>query len=100
VRIEVCRGAGDAKGADVEAPLLNGLPALIERGRVEMDKGAHQKIDAEISVIPLAGVRLGALAEYQTTSDPGRAIGKVVGISIVATGGLITQRLNIERVDN
>ena len=93
--IEVYRGEGSRSGSPVIEPLLADT-VLIERGRAEMDANARALNSARLSVVPRPGLRLGQLVE---ASDPSSATawrGKVTGIEIRASLGLIEQTLVVE----
>lgn len=96
MRIEVYRGAGDAVGDDVNEPTLGTLPALLERGRNELDELAHQKNSVDLAVVPRLGVRLGRLAKVTDDISSGW-IGKVTGISIGYSAAGLSMRINVER---
>jgi len=97
MRIEVYRGAGERPGPDIEAPLLEGSAMLIERGRVEMDRNAHQFVAVEAEIVPRAGVRLGKLASIDSPTSAAPGVGKIVGISLSGSGGDLVQRVSLER---
>lgn len=97
MRIEVYRGDGTRRGDDVEVPILETTAALIERGRVEMDRNAHQKKEADLEIVPRSNVRTGQLVSTDDSTSEGKVVGKVTGISITVSGGQITHRINVER---
>lgn len=96
MRIEVYRGAGDAVGDDVTEPMLGTLPALLERGRNELDELAHQKNSVDLDIVPKSGIRLGQLAKVADNISAGW-IGKVTGIGISYSDAKLSMRINAER---
>lgn len=97
MRVEVYRAAGDRQGDDVEAPMLSTTAMLIERGRVEMDRNAHQMVACEADIVPRAGIRLGQLGGVENPITAERRVGKCTGIAYRITGGDVSQEITLER---
>lgn len=96
MRIEVYRGAGDSLGGDINEPMLGSLPAMLERGRNELDEAAHPKTTADLTVLPRAGIRLGQLVKVTDIISAGW-IGKLTGIGLQYANGETTMQLSVER---
>lgn len=96
MRIEVYRGAGDRRGADIEAPLLAGEAALIERGRAELNDRAHPRESVSLVGIPKAGMLPGALAR---ANPAGKApwVGRITSVAFSADGVRSIATLGLER---
>ena len=96
--IEVYRDAGDRPGAPLIEPLL-GDEVLIERGRAELDRHAHQPQEVDLDVIFRAGLRLGDLCEIADAAAAGPRRGRLTGISLSFDGATIDCRLALEAVN-
>jgi hypothetical protein len=96
MRIEAYRGAGDRPGDDVEASLLSGEAALIERAWAELNDRAHQR-----EALTLTGVaKVGMLPGRLIVNEPvGRSpwVGRVVSVTFAADGVRSTATLGVER---
>lgn len=94
--IEVYRGDGSRRGADINEPLLADV-VLVHRGAAEMDEHAHpsNEVTAEVVFDPL--VRLGKLVQLSDPSSAKVYRGKVTSISISAALPDIRMILGIKR---
>jgi hypothetical protein len=94
--VEVYRGDGLRRGADISAPLLADN-VLAVRGRAELDANAQDSTDIQLEILPMAGLRLGQLVEVQDPVKirPYRA--KITGISITGTLAAPSMAINLER---
>ena len=90
------RGAGDSRGQDVSDPLLSTLPALRERGRVELDSNDNIQ-PVELQTVFRPGVRLGQTVQVIDELQGVSWRGKVVGIRHITGGGILETALSIMR---
>lgn len=96
MRITVHRGAGDRQGADIDAPLLSGKAALIERGRAELNDRAHARDAVTVKALPKAGMLPGRLVQAQ---PPGKApwSARITSVTFTADGTKSLVTLGLER---
>jgi hypothetical protein len=98
MRIEVYRYAGDSRGADVVEPMLATLPALLARGRAELNTKAATFVETSVDVVPRVGLRVGQLVDVPNLTGGGAWRGKIVGVSVSAdAAGNLDYSLNVER---
>lgn len=94
--IAVYRGDGLRSGTPIVEPLLSN-DALMVRGKAEMNQNAHQTNHLTLSVVPLAGARLGQLVESVDVLSAVHVRSKVTGISIRITEADVSMSLNLEQ---
>lgn len=95
--ITVKRNTADRPGQDITEPLLTNIPAMIERGRNELDKGEPLQV-VRLTCIYIAGISTGDLVEVQDYSQGQPYRGKITSVEHVAANGELTTNLELVRL--
>ena len=94
--VEVYRGAGDRRGADVKVPLLEGEAALLERGWAEMNDRATPRESVTTTCAPKAGMLPGNIAKgFPSGQAPW--VGRIVSVSFTADNVRCSASIGLER---
>ena len=97
VAIEVYRGVGESRGADIIDPLIGGSTVCaLARGRAEMDARAHRRKSVSMEILFRPNLRMGQVIRATDLSGNPWS-GMIVGITHQLNAGKALTTLTLDK---